>query len=150
AIDTSTSGNVAAFVAEPVMGEGGIIIPPSNYFKYVKPILDKRGILFVCDEVQSGFGRTGTMLAIEHYGVVPDIVVTAKGIADGFPLSAFTTREEIANAFTPGDHLSTFGGNPVSCAAALANIQVMEEEKLCERSRESGAYAMERLKSIQK
>src|SRR5512146_383240 len=145
-----TSNDVAAFIAEPVMGEGGIIVPPANYFREVKKVLDAHKILFIADEVQSGFARTGKMFAIEHYGVTPDILVTAKGIADGFPLSAFTTRPEIAAAFTPGDHLSTFGGNPVSCAAALANIQVMEEEKLCQRSQESGAYALERLKSVQK
>jgi len=145
-----TSGDVAAFIAEPVMGEGGIIVPPACYFREIKKILDQHGILFIADEVQSGFGRTGKMFAIEHYGVTPDILVTAKGIADGFPLSAYTTRPEIAAAYKPGDHLSTFGGNPVSCAAALANIQVMEEEKLCQRSRESGAYAMERLKALQK
>jgi len=141
---------VAAFIAEPVMGEGGIIVPPPNYFLEIKKVLDAHKILFIADEVQSGFARTGKLFATEHYGVTPDILVTAKGIADGFPLSAFTTRPEIAAAFTPGDHLSTFGGNPVSCAAALANIQVIEEEKLCQRSRESGAYAMERLKAMQK
>ncbi len=146
----STANDVAAFIAEPVMGEGGIIVPPLNYFREIKKVLDAHKILFIADEVQSGFARTGTMFAIEHYGVTPEILVTAKGIADGFPLSAFTTRPEIAAAFTPGDHLSTFGGNPVSCAAALANIQVMEEEKLCQRSQESGAYVMERLKAIQK
>ncbi|PYS93559.1 MAG: aspartate aminotransferase family protein, partial [Acidobacteria bacterium] len=111
--------------------------------------LERRGILFICDEVQSGFGRTGRMLAIEHYGVVPDIVVTAKGIADGFPLSAFTTREEIARAFTPGDHLSTFGGNPVSCAAALANLQVFRKEKLAERSEAKGLRLLEALRRLQ-
>src|SRR5439155_11941588 len=99
-------------------------------------------------EVQSGFGRTGRMLAIEHAGVVPDIVVTAKGIADGFPLSAFTTREEIARAFTPGDHLSTFGGNPVSCAAALANLEVFRKEKLAERSAASGARLLAKLRDL--
>ncbi|MGE5204352.1 MAG: aspartate aminotransferase family protein [Chlamydiota bacterium] len=146
----STSNDVAAFIAEPVMGEGGIIVPPLNYFREIKKVLDAHKILFIADEVQSGFARTGKMFAIEHYGVTPDILVTAKGIADGFPLSGFTTRPEIAAAFTPGDHLSTFGGNPVSCAAALANIQVIEEEKLCQRSQESGAYGMERLKAMQK
>ena len=149
AIDMGTSGNVAAFIAEPVLGEGGIIVPPPGYFRMVKEILDRRGILFICDEVQSGFGRTGRMLAIEHYGVVPDIVVTAKGIADGFPLSAFTTREEIARAFTPGDHLSTFGGNPVSCAAALANLEVFRKEKLAERSAAAGSRLLEKLKGLQ-
>ena len=146
----TTSDDVAAFIAEPVMGEGGIIVPPRNYFKEVKKILDQHGILFIADEVQSGFARTGKMFAIEHYGVDPDILVTAKGIADGFPLSAFTTRPEIAAAFKPGDHLSTFGGNPVSCAAALANIEFMEKESLPARATEIGNYAMSKLRELQK
>jgi 4-aminobutyrate aminotransferase-like enzyme len=147
-IDCHTSGSVAAFIAEPVMGEGGIIVPPPSYFRRVKEILDRRGILFICDEVQSGFGRTGRMLAIEHYSVVPDIVVTAKGIADGFPLSAFTMREEIAKAFTPGDHLSTFGGNPVSCAAALANLQFFQREKLADQAAAKGRRLLEGLRRV--
>jgi len=146
----ATSGDVAAFIAEPVMGEGGIIVPPANYFKEVKKVLDKHGILFIADEVQSGFARTGKMFACEHYGVDPDILVTAKGIADGFPLSAFTTRPEITAAFKPGDHLSTFGGNPISCAAALANIEFMEKENLCARATETGKYAISKLRGLQK
>ncbi|MGO9123304.1 MAG: aspartate aminotransferase family protein [Terriglobales bacterium] len=146
----ATSADVAAFIAEPVMGEGGIIVPPPNYFKEVKKILDQHGILFIADEVQSGFCRTGKMFAYEHYGVDPDILVTAKGIADGFPLSAFTTRPEIAAAFKPGDHLSTFGGNPVSCAAALANIEFMQKENLRARAAEAGHYAMSKLRELQK
>ena len=146
----ATSGDVAAFIAEPVMGEGGIIVPPANYFKEVKKVLDKHGILFIADEVQSGFARTGKMFACEHYGVDPDILVTAKGIADGFPLSAFTTRPEITAAFQPGDHLSTFGGNPISCAAALANIEFMEKENLCARATETGKYAISKLRGLQK
>ena len=146
----ATSGDVAAFIAEPVMGEGGIIVPPANYFKEVKKVLDKHGILFITDEVQSGFARTGKMFACEHYGVDPDILVTAKGIADGFPLSAFTTRPEITAAFKPGDHLSTFGGNPISCAAALANIEFMEKENLCARATETGKYAISKLRGLQK
>ena len=145
----STSGDVAAFIAEPVMGEGGIIIPPPQYFPEIKKVLDRHNILFIADEVQSGFGRTGKMFAIEHYGVEPDILVTAKGIADGFPLAAFTTRDEIAAAFQPGDHLSTFGGNPVCCAAALANIGVIEQENLCDKSRQSGEYIVGKLKALQ-
>jgi 4-aminobutyrate aminotransferase / (S)-3-amino-2-methylpropionate transaminase / 5-aminovalerate transaminase len=145
----ATSGDVAAFIAEPVMGEGGIIVPPPNYFKEVKKVLNEHGILFIADEVQSGFARTGKMFAIEHYGVVPDILVTAKGIADGFPLSAFTTRPEIAAAFTPGDHLSTFGGNPICCAAALANIEFMEKENLPVRAAEMGSYTMAKLRELQ-
>jgi len=146
----ATAGDVAAFIAEPVMGEGGILVPAKNYFREVKKVLDQHGILFIADEVQSGFGRTGKMFAIEHYGVTPDILVTAKGIADGFPLSAFTTRSEIAAAYKPGDHLSTFGGNPVACAASLANIQVMEEEKLPSRATETGEYAMKKLRDMQR
>jgi 4-aminobutyrate aminotransferase len=146
----STAGDVAAFIAEPVWGEGGIIVPPANYFREVKKVLDKHGILFICDEVQSGFGRTGKMFAIEHFGVVPDILVTAKGIADGFPLSAFTARPEIAAAYRPGDHLSTFGGNPVSCAAALANIEFMERENLSTRAADLGEYTMSKLRSLQR
>jgi 4-aminobutyrate aminotransferase/(S)-3-amino-2-methylpropionate transaminase len=146
----ATSGDVAAFIAEPVMGEGGILVPPPNYFKEVKKILDQHNILFIADEVQSGFCRTGKMFACEHFGVDPDILVTAKGIADGFPLSAFTTRTEIAAAFKPGDHLSTFGGNPVSCAAGLANIEFMQKENLAARSAETGAYAIAKLRELQK
>ncbi|PYV56973.1 MAG: aspartate aminotransferase family protein [Acidobacteria bacterium] len=145
-----TSGDVAAFIAEPVLGEGGIIVPPANYFGEIKKVLDRHGILFIADEVQSGFGRTGKMFAIEHYGVTPDILVTAKGIADGFPLSAFTTRPEIAAAYKPGDHLSTFGGNPVSCAAALANIQFMQNEDLPTRAAKMGEYAIQKLQDLQK
>jgi len=130
-IDFQTSGSVAAFIAEPVMGEGGIIVPPKGYFKKVKEILDEFNILFIADEVQSGFGRTGKLFAIEHYGAMPDIVAMAKGIAGGFPLSAFITKEEIASSFKPDDHLSTFGDNPVSCSAALANIDFLLEEGIC-------------------
>jgi len=146
----ATSNDVAAFIAEPVMGEGGIIVPPFNYFKEVKKVLDHYGILFIADEVQSGFARTGKMFAIEYYGVIPDMLVTAKGIADGFPLSAYTVRPEIADAYKPGDHLSTFGGNPVSCAAALANIEFMEKENLAARTTELGNYTIGKLRELQK
>jgi 4-aminobutyrate aminotransferase / (S)-3-amino-2-methylpropionate transaminase / 5-aminovalerate transaminase len=148
AIRGQTSGDVAAFISESVWGEGGIIVPPDNYFKYAKAVCDKYGILFICDEVQSGFGRCGKMFAIEHYGVEPDIMTTAKGIADGFPLGAFTARPDVGGAFKPGDHLSTFGGNPVSCAAALANIEVMLEEKLPENAAARGAQILKRLQAV--
>jgi 4-aminobutyrate aminotransferase/(S)-3-amino-2-methylpropionate transaminase len=140
-----TAGDVAAFIAEPVMGEGGIIVPPPGYFARVKEILDRHDILFIDDEVQSGFGRTGRMFGIEHYGITPDIMAMAKGIADGFPLGAFVAPENLADSFRPGEHLSTFGGNPVSCAAALANIQVLQEEQLAERADRLGVSVMEAL-----
>ncbi len=143
------SGDVCAFIAEPVMGEGGIIVPPDGYFKRVKEFLDEDGILFIADEVQSGFGRTGKMFAIEHYGVEPDIMTMAKGIADGWPLSAFTAKPEIADAFQIGDHLSTFGGNPVSCAAALASIEFLQDGVI-EASAKKGADLRARFRELQK
>jgi 4-aminobutyrate aminotransferase/(S)-3-amino-2-methylpropionate transaminase len=144
----NTSNDVAAFLAEPVMGEGGIIVPHPDYFTRVKEILDKYGILFIADEVHSGFGRTGRMFAIEHYGVEPDIMTMAKGIANGFPLGAFIAPPEIADSFHPGEHLSTFGGNPVSCAAGIANIDVLIEDGLPDRSERLGARARERLSAM--
>lgn len=148
AIDFQSSGDVAAFIAEPVMGEGGILVPPASYFPRVKEILDRHGILFIADEVQSGFGRTGEMFAVEHFGVVPDIMVMAKGIADGFPLSATIARSEIADALRPGEHLSTFGGNPVSCAAALANIGVLEQERLPQEAARKGDRTIEAIRDL--
>jgi 4-aminobutyrate aminotransferase/(S)-3-amino-2-methylpropionate transaminase len=142
------SGDVCAFVAEPVLGEGGIIVPPDGYFTAVKQILDEDGILFIVDEVQSGFGRTGKLFAIDWYDVEPDIMCMAKGIADGWPLGAFTARAEIADAFQVGDHLSTFGGNPVSCAAALANIEVMEVEDLPGQALKKGEALMADLRDL--
>jgi 4-aminobutyrate aminotransferase/(S)-3-amino-2-methylpropionate transaminase len=145
-----TSGDVAAFVVEPVLGEGGIIPLPEGYLARVKPILERHGILLLVDEVQTGFGRTGKLFAVEHQaGVEPDILAMAKGIADGFPLGAFIAPEAIADTFQPGEHLSTFGGNPVSCAAAQANIAVLHEERLIERSAELGAWALGELHQLQ-
>jgi 4-aminobutyrate aminotransferase len=149
AIKYQSSGNVAAFIAEPVLGEGGILVPHESYFRYVKAILEEQDILFICDEVQSGFGRTGKLFAIEHYDVLPEIMTLAKGIADGFPLGAFIALSDVADSFTPGSHLSTFGGNPVSCAAALANFEVMKEEKLPENAAARGAQIMAALKPLE-
>ncbi|HET9017884.1 MAG TPA: aspartate aminotransferase family protein [Thermomicrobiaceae bacterium] len=148
AVRFQTSGDVAAFIAEPVMGEGGIIVPPASYFRRVKEVLDRYGILFIADEVQSGFGRTGKLFAVEHFGVEPDILVMAKGIADGFPLSATIARAEIADSFQPGEHLSTFGGNPVSCAAALANIDVMLDEDLPGQAAAKGVQVLAQLREM--
>lgn len=142
----ATSGSVAALIAEPVQGEGGIVVPPDGYFRVVRNVLDRHGILLIVDEVQTGFCRTGRMFAIEHDGVEPDMMTLGKGIADGFPLSAMITRPEISAAFKPGDHLSTFGGNPVCCAAALAAINFYRREKLAERSRDKGAWLIGELR----
>lgn len=148
AILYQSSGDVAAFIAEPVMGEGGILVPPTSYFQRVKEVLDRYGILFIADEVQSGFGRTGKFFAVDHFGVEPDIMVMAKGIADGFPLSATVARPEISDSLRPGEHLSTFGGNPISCAAAIANIDVMLDEQLSEQSASKGARVRGQLEKL--
>jgi 4-aminobutyrate aminotransferase / (S)-3-amino-2-methylpropionate transaminase / 5-aminovalerate transaminase len=148
AVQFQTSNNVAAFIAEPVMGEGGIIVPPENYFRYVKEVLDAYGILFIADDVQSGFGRTGGLFGVDHFGVEPDIMVLAKGIADGFPISATIASAEIADSFQPGEHLSTFGGNPVCCAAALANIDVMLDEDLPGQAASKGNQVMAQLREM--
>ncbi len=147
-IDYGTCNNVAAFLAEPVMGEGGIIVPPKGYFAMINKILKTNDILFIADEVQSGFGRTGTMFAIEQYDIQPDLITMAKGIANGYPISAVIARSDIGDAFEPGDHLSTFGGNPVSAAASLANIQVIKNEGLCEQSKKNGEYLLTRLAEL--
>ena len=145
----NTYDHVAAFIAEPILGEGGIITPPDDYFLEIEKILKRHEILFVVDDVQTGFCRTGKMFGIEHYEVEPDILVMAKGIADGFPLSAFIAREEVADSFKPGDHLSTFGGNPVSCAAALANLEFLEEQNLANQALEKGKFLKNRFESLQ-
>jgi 4-aminobutyrate aminotransferase len=146
----NTYDNVAAFIAEPILGEGGIITPPDEYFLEIDKILKKHDILFVVDEVQTGFCRTGKMFGIEHYKVEPDIMAMAKGIADGFPLGGFIAREEIADSFKPGDHLSTFGGNPVSCAASLANIEFMLETELAGQALKKGEFVKKELERLAK
>ncbi len=145
--ETQTTGNVAAMIAEPVMGEGGIITPPPAYFPKVKRILDKYEALFIADEVQTSFGRTGVMFASEEIGVEPDILTLAKGIANGFPLSAFTTRREIGESFQPGDHFSTFGGNLVAAAAANATIDFLEREQVAAHARRVGQQVLETLET---
>lgn len=138
---------VAMLLAEPIQGEGGYVVPPDGYFKKLKKLLDDNGILFAVDEVQSGIGRTGKWFAIEHWGVVPDIVCMAKGIAAGMPLGVMASRADIQD-WTPGSHASTFGGNPVSCAAALAVIDIIKSEKLLENAQREGAYIKKRLEEM--
>ena len=138
---------VAMLIAEPIQGEGGYVVPPDGYFPRLKKLLDEYGILFTADEIQSGVGRTGKWFAIEHFDVVPDIVCIAKGIAAGLPLGVMASRAEIQD-WTPGSHASTFGGNPVSCAAALAVLDVIEQEKLLENARTQGDYIMKRLNEM--
>jgi len=144
-IETTTSGRPAAFIAEPIQGVGGFVTPPKEYFEIAVGIVRSHGGVFICDEVQTGFGRTGDKwFGIEHYGVDPDIMTFAKGIANGMPVGATIATEEIANAWT-GATVSTFGGNPVSMAATNATLAVMERESLPARSARLGAGLRERL-----
>jgi len=148
-IMTTTSGEIAGFIAEPIQGVGGFITPPKEYFEVAVPIIKKYGGVFISDEVQTGFGRTGEkMFGIEHWGVEPDILTAAKGIANGVPVGATIGTPEIANSFT-GLTISTFGGNPVSMAAAMATIEVIEEEMLADNSREVGNYLRDGLEDLQ-
>jgi 4-aminobutyrate aminotransferase / (S)-3-amino-2-methylpropionate transaminase / 5-aminovalerate transaminase len=130
--------DVAAVIAEPVLGEGGFVTPPPEFFRIMTDICRKHGVLFIADEVQSGFGRTGKMFACEHYGIEPDIMVTAKSLGGGLPLAAVTGRAEIMDAPGPGGLGGTFAGNPVACAAANAVLDVLEENDLLERAESIG------------
>lgn len=136
-IKTTTSGQVAAMFAEPIQGNGGVITPPPGYFKRLREILDRYGVLLVVDEVQTGFGRTGRMFGIEHFGVEPDIMTMAKALANGTPVGAFITNDELAARFTRPS-ASTLGGNPVTAAAALATLDVIAREGLADRAASLG------------
>ncbi|MGB9708707.1 acetyl ornithine aminotransferase family protein [Infirmifilum uzonense] len=138
---------VAAIAFEPIAGEGGYIVPPPDFFKRLKKLADKYGILLIDDEVQAGIGRTGKWFAIEHWGVEPDLIAIAKGIASGLPLGALVGKREIMD-LPPGTHASTFGGNPVSCAAAIATLEVIEQERLLENAQKVGDHAMKRLNEM--
>ncbi|QAS52059.1 aspartate aminotransferase family protein [Halobacillus litoralis] len=143
-----TPEEVASVIVEPVLGEGGYIIPPKEWLQKVREICDRHGILLIFDEVQTGFGRTGEWFAAQTFGVTPDIMAIAKGIASGMPLSATVASKELMSKWPMGTHGTTFGGNPIACSAALATLDVIEEEKLLDNSKRLGAYALERLESI--
>jgi 4-aminobutyrate aminotransferase len=138
---------VAAIVVESWLGEGGYILPPDGWFTYLRELCDRHGILLICDEVQSGMGRSGTMWAIEQEGVTPDIITAGKGIASGLPLGAMIAREDLM-VWELGAHGSTYGGSPVSCAAALATLDVIEEEGLMDNAAKIGDIFLEGLREI--
>jgi 4-aminobutyrate aminotransferase len=148
-MDTYLPGDVAALIIEPIFGEGGIIVPPDNYLPAVQKICKDRGVAFVVDEVQTGIGRTGKMFASEHWGLAPDIMTLAKGVGGGLPLAAILATGETASALEPGDHFSTFGGNPVCCAAGLAALDVVKKERLVQNSAARGRQLMKGLLEIQ-
>ena len=148
-IATSTPGVVAGFLAEPILGAGGFIVPPQEYFPIAVDIIRRHGGLFIADEVQTGFGRTGgAWFGIEHTGVEPDIITMAKGIANGAPLGATITRDDLADKFTPGLSISTFGGSPLASAASYASISVIEEEGLLDNAAQVGTHLSQRLKEL--
>jgi len=138
---------VAALFVEPIQGEGGYVVPPPAYFSRLRELCDRHGILLVLDEVQSGMGRTGKMFAIEHWGIEPDIICLAKGIASGMPLGAIVARASVMD-WTPGSHGTTFGGNPVSCAASLATLDLLEGGMIDNAARQ-GRYMIEALRDMQ-
>ena len=147
-IQTETNGSPAAFIAEPIQGVGGFITPPKEYFEVAVGIIRKYGALFVCDEVQTGFGRTGDKwFGIEHWGIEPDIMTMAKGIANGMPVGATIAKEDIANSFT-GLSLATYGGNPVSMAATKATLETMDAENVPKRAGILGRILRERLEEF--
>jgi 4-aminobutyrate aminotransferase len=139
----------AAIVVEPVQGEGGYVVPPAGFLPALRDICDHYGILLIADEIQSGFGRTGKWFAVNHSNVVPDVIIMAKGLASGMPLSGLAARPEHMAKWKTGAHGGTYGGNVVSCAAAVATIQVMREEKVIENSATMGRVLLSRLKELQ-
>ncbi len=146
----TTPEETAAIIIEPVLGEGGYVIPPRGFIKTLRDICDKYGILLIADEIQSGFGRTGKYFAIDHEDVAPDIMVMAKGLASGMPLSCIAYKHDLEKNWLPGSHGGTYGGNPVSCAAAVATIDVISNENLVANAAARGKQLLEGLKTLKK
>jgi 4-aminobutyrate aminotransferase len=139
---------VAAILLEPIQGEGGYVVPPDGFIPGLRELCDKYGILLIADEVQSGIGRTGKWFAVEHWGIEPDIVTLAKGIASGMPMGAFTARESIMSKWDAGAHGNTYGGNPLSTAAALATLRLVEEEGMLENAARMGRLIQEQARDM--
>jgi predicted acetylornithine/succinylornithine family transaminase len=148
ALESELGDDVAAVLLEPVQGEGGVVVPPEGYLEGVRVLCDEHDVLLIFDEIQTGIARTGHWFAYQHYGVVPDVMCLAKGIAGGLPMGICMASPEVAAAFQPGDHASTFGGGPVQSAAALAVLDVIEREGLVERAEIAGRRFVEGLKAI--
>ncbi len=140
--------DVAAVIVEPILGEGGYVVPPAGFLPRLRELTRERGILLIADEIQTGMGRTGRMFAVQHQGVEPDILVFAKGIASGLPLSGIIARRDLIETWAPGTHGGTYGGNVIACAAALATLDVMEDERLPENAAERGAQFLAGLRAL--
>ncbi len=150
AMEEAVDETTCAVLLEPIQGEGGVYVAEDSYLKEVGEICRRKGALFILDEVQSGMGRTGALFAHEHYGVLPDAMTVAKGLAGGLPIGVLLASSEAAKGFAPGDHGSTFGGNPVICAAALAVMTILQEEQLIENAARVGAYFKDSLLQLQR
>ncbi len=149
ALREAISEKTCAVMLEPIQGEGGVVVPSHEYLKGVRDLCDETGILLILDEVQTGIGRTGRLFAYEHFGMEPDIMTLAKGLGGGVPIGALLAREEVAAAFVPGSHASTFGGNPLATQAAIATIEtVLEDGILLEECRRLGRYFVRRLSDL--
>ena len=148
AAELAIDRDCAAFIVEPIQGEGGVNVPPPGYLAALRRLTDAAGALLIFDEVQTGVGRTGRMFALEHEGVVPDVVTLGKGLGGGFPVGAFLTSEAVAATVALGDRGTTFGGNPLACAAANAVLREIEAEKLVERAASLGERLVERLRAF--
>ncbi len=149
ALEDAITPNTVGFMAEPIQGEAGVIIPPSGYLREARAVCDKQNVVLILDEIQTGLGRTGKLLAEEHDGIEADVTLIGKALSGGFyPISAVLSNTDVLGVFMPGDHGSTFGGNPLACAVARAAIKVLVEEKMIENAVEMGAYFMSRLKKI--
>jgi acetylornithine/N-succinyldiaminopimelate aminotransferase len=148
ALKEAVDGTVGAIMMEPIQGEGGVRIPPAGYVEGVRRLCDANGILLVFDEVQTGMARTGKLFGYLHEGVTPDVMTLAKALGNGFPVGAVVARPDVAVAFGPGSHASTFGGNPLAMAASLATLSVMIDEGIAQKSSESGEYLMGRLEEM--
>jgi len=148
AIKYDSNGDIAGLFVEPIQGEGGIVVPPENYLPRLKEICEQEDILFIADEVQTGMGRTGELFAVEHWDVEPDIMTLAKGIASGVPLGIFMGTEEVSQSMDPADHYTTYGGNPLACAAANASFEAIIEEDMVENAATVGEAALDRLEEI--
>lgn len=149
ALEAAITPHTAAFIVEPIQGEAGIVVPPPGYLKAAREICTRHNVLLICDEVQTGLGRTGRTLACDHEGVRPDGLTLGKALGGGLlPVSAFLAREDVMAQFTPGDHGSTFGGNPLAAAVGLAALHLLEHEQLARRAHEMGDYLMARLRAL--
>jgi predicted acetylornithine/succinylornithine family transaminase len=148
AAERAIDGETAAFIVEPVQGEGGVIPAPEGYLRGLRELCDSKGALLILDEIQTGVGRTGRMFALEHDEVVPDVLALGKGLGGGFPVAAFMCTEAVAATVKPGDHGGTYVGNPLACAAASAVLEVVQEDKLVERAAKLGARLSGRLRAF--